>query len=200
MNAIAIPPLYTPEELQRLPDNNNYELIDGRLVEKDMGGEASFVGWRIGTLVGRYLDDHPCGWGLQSNAGYQCFPHRPNLVRKPDVSFIRRGRLPGERIPRGNIRIAPDLAVEVVSPNDLYYEVDEKVTEYLHAGVSLVWVVNPDARTVHVYRPDQTVSRLDAGDELDGGTVLPGFRCRVAELFPVVPAEGDSAPADLAKP
>jgi Uma2 family endonuclease len=111
------------------------------------------------------------------------------------VSFIRHGRLPGERIPRGDILITPDLAVEVVSPNDLYNEVDVKVSEYLDVGVSLVWVVNPEARTACVYRPGGTARRLRENDEIDGGDVLPGFRCRVAEFFPPAGEEQPSANA-----
>ena len=129
---------------------------------------------------------------MPPDAGYRCFPHRPRLVRKPDVSYIRPGRLPNERIPRGDIPLAPDLAIEVVSPNDLYNEVDVKVSEYLDVGVALVWVVNPEARTAIVYRSDGSARRLREGDEIDGGDVLPGFRCRVGDFFP--PAVVDPQP------
>ena len=81
-----------------------------------------------------------------------CFPDAPAKVRKPDASFIRRGRLPGEALPDGFCPIPPDVAAEVVSPNDLAYEVDEKVGEWLRAGVRLVWVINPRARIVAVHR------------------------------------------------
>jgi len=189
MNDLGTSTILTPDELLALPDGDSYELIDGHPVEKHMGGESSFVGGRISHRLMQYQEQHPGGWVLPSDAGYRCFPGRPKLVRKPDVSFIRHGRLPGERIPRGDILISPDLAVEVVSPNDLYNEVDVKVSEYLDVGVSLVWVVNPEARTACVYRPDGTARRLRENDEIDGGDVLPGFRCRLAEFFPPPPAE-----------
>jgi Uma2 family endonuclease len=176
--------LLTPDELLRLPDGDLYELIDGHPVEKHLGGESSFVGGRICHLLMRHLEAHPGGWVLPSNAGYRCFPTRPKLVRKPDVSFISAGRLPGERLPKGDILIPPDIAVEVVSPNDLYNEVDVKLSEYLAIGVPLVWVVNPETRTACVSRPDGSARRLRANEELDGGNVLPGFRCRVEEVFP----------------
>jgi len=92
----------------------------------------------------------------------------------------------------GHIRIVPDLAVEVISANDLAYAVDEKVDEYETAGVQLIWIVNPEMRTVRVHRADGTVRVLPEKDELDGEHVLPGFRCRVGELF--LPAAG-SVPA-----
>jgi Uma2 family endonuclease len=114
-------------------------------------------------------------------------------IRKPDVSFFRFGRLPGERIPKGNITLAPNLAAEVVSPNDLYYEEEEKINEYFDAGVNLVGIVNPDTRTVHVYRPDGSAVRLTEDGQLAGGDLLPGFRCRVRDLFPTPATTADAA-------
>src|SRR6516164_2607030 len=93
------------------------------------------------------------GWVFPEGTSYQCFSDAPGKVRKPDVSFIRLERLSAEEAAaRGHARIAPELAVEVVSPNDLYEEVDEKVEEWLAAGVQLVWVVSPRLRTVTVHR------------------------------------------------
>jgi Uma2 family endonuclease len=109
-------------------------------------------------------------------------------VRKPDVSFVRYGRFPDEQLPAGFARLAPDLTGEVVSPGDTYEEVDGKVEEYLRAGVRLVWVISPTNRTVRVYRLDGSSSSVRADGELDGEDVLPGFRCRVADLFPQPPA------------
>ena len=86
---------------------------------------------------------------------------------------------------RGHCRIAPNLAVEVISPNDSYEEVEEKVREYLAANVELVWVINPATRSVRVHRADGSVTDLDENSELDGENVVPGFRCRVCDLFAV---------------
>jgi Uma2 family endonuclease len=134
------------------------------------------------------------------DAGYQLFPTSPYTVRKPDVSFVRYGRLPGEQPPPGYAKLAPDLAAEVISPNDFYEEVDEKIEEYLRAGVRLVWVISPRNHTIRVYRLDGTSQSLREADELSGEDVLPGFRCRVADLFPSPPAtphqgNGAEAPA-----
>jgi Uma2 family endonuclease len=98
--------------------------------------------------------------------------------------------MPADERPKGHNPIVPDLVVAVVSPNDLFSEVEVKVEEYLRAGVSLVWVVSPATRTVHVYRPGETTSsRLHADDELAGADIVPGFHCRVGEIFePAVPA------------
>ena len=105
-------------------------------------------------------------------------------MRRPDVSFIRKERLPEGPTSEGYIYIPPDLAVEVISPNDLAYEVDHKVVEYLDAGVALVWVINPEARTVRIHRRSGSLGWLREEDELSGEDVLPGFRCRVSKLFP----------------
>jgi Uma2 family endonuclease len=104
-------------------------------------------------------------------------------VRYPDGSFIRRGRLPDDKPPKGHIRIAPDIALEVVSPNDAAEAIQIKIDEYLRAGVRLVWVVYPSTRQIFVHRPDSSVSRLTAADELTGEDVLPGLSCRVADFF-----------------
>src|SRR4051812_17905921 len=136
----------TPEELLTLPDAINYELVDGRLVERHMGMESSKVGARILGIIALFLGESPRGHLFGADAGYQCFDFAPRQVRKPDVSFIRFGRLPQEQVPKGHCPIPPDLAVEVISPGDLADEVEEKVSEYLRANVPLVWVVHPPTR------------------------------------------------------
>jgi Uma2 family endonuclease len=190
MNDTAMQTEYTPEDLLTMPDGDSYELVDGRLVERHMGIKAGYVSGEVLRRLANHCHERRLGWVLPGgDAGFQCFPGRPRLVRKPDVSFVRRGRFPGEELPPGHASLAPDLAVEVASPNDLYDELDQKVEEYLRAGVRLVWVISPPSRTVRVYRVDGSGTSLREGDELDGEDVLPGFRCPVRELFPP-PAEG----------
>ena len=126
---------------------------------------------------------HKLGYVFGSQTGYRCFSVKKNLVRKPDVSCIMRGRFAGEVIPKGDITIPPDLAVEVVSPNDLYEAVEIKVDEYIKAGVRLVWVVCPATKSIMVRRPNKTVNFLDVNDSLSGEDVLPGFSCSVNEVF-----------------
>ena len=116
--AVATKTRYTPEDLLAMPDGKSYELVDGQLVERNMGAESSWVGGQLLIRLGSYCEEHGLGWALPADNGFQCFAHDPGLVRKPDVSFVRYGRLPGEVLPKGWIKIPPDLAVEVVSPND----------------------------------------------------------------------------------
>src|SRR5208283_58881 len=84
------------------------------------------------------------------------------------------------RVVRGYVTIPPDIAIEVTSPNDVIYELEEKVEEYLRAGVRLIWLIHPEVRVIQVIRGDGSGYRLRAGDELSGEDVVPGFRCPVA--------------------
>lgn len=180
---------YTPAELLTLPDAVRFELVNGELVERPMGQRSSRIGGRLFFLLGMFNHQHRQGWLYPADASYQCFPDEPGKVRKPDVSFIRKERQAVHEEPEGHSHIAPDLAVEVLSPNDLADEIDEKVEDYLGAGVALVWVVHPRLRMVVVHRHDGTSAVRRENDELDGENVLPGFRCRVSELFRDTTAE-----------
>src|SRR5262249_42594845 len=122
-----------------------YELVDGQLRELAMGAKSSWVGGALYALLHDHCSQNNLGWAFPQETAYRGFGKRKS-VRKPDASFIRKGRLKNEELPEGDLRIAPDLAVEAVSPNDTVYELDEKVEEYLAAGVRLVWVINPLTR------------------------------------------------------
>jgi Uma2 family endonuclease len=183
MSTVSTAILHTPEDLLAMPDGDHYELVNGKLVERNMGAYSSYVATRLVVILDAFCQANRLGWVFSEGTSYQCFPDNPDKVRRADVSFIRLGRLPGEQPPEGHIRICPDLAAEVVSPNDLAYEIDGKVEEYLAAGVPLVWVVNPQTRTVRVHRAGRPGANLRADDELTGDDVLPGFRCRITELF-----------------
>ena len=119
-----------------------------------------------------------------TDCGYQIYSDDSDKVRFPDGSFIQSGRLPNDEPPSGHIRIAPDWALEVISPNDLAWKVQVKAQEYLAVGVRVVWVVYPDSREVLVYHGDSEVERLSSNDELGGYVVFPGFSCPVSDIFP----------------
>jgi Uma2 family endonuclease len=177
---------YTPEDLLSMPDGKNYELIDGRLVERNTSQLSSWVGGQLHFELNAFLRANPRGWVWPADLGYECYQDAPNKVRKPDVSFIRVARMPQGPTSEGYAHIPPDLAAEVVSPNDLWSELQGKVEEYLAAGVALVWVIDPVSRTALVYRRDGTVSRLREADELSGEDIIPGFRCPLSSIFPRV--------------
>jgi Uma2 family endonuclease len=179
----------TPSDLLAMPDAVDYELVDGQLVQRHTGSEASAVALAIDSLLRAFVKAHHLGHLFTTDCGYQCFPDSPGKVRKPDVSFVRTGRLPDERPPKGYIRIAPDLAVEVLSPGDTAEEVEEKAKEYLGAGVRLIWIVSPTTHSVRIIRPaNSPLGPSGAASEKDtvsGEDVLPGFTARVAEFFEI---------------
>jgi Uma2 family endonuclease len=182
MNLLAQGPI-TAENFLRMPETKGWELIDGRMKEMNVGAESAFIGGQLFFFLRTFLQANPLGWAFPGDTSYQFLPGRPNLVRKADVSFVREGRFPENRVPLGHIRLAPDLAAEIVSPNDLYYEVEEKVAEYRSAGVRLVWIVSPPTRTVLIRRLDGSCAEVGENGELSGEDVLPGFRCPVSALF-----------------
>ncbi len=183
--ATAINAPITPEDLLVLEDRERYELLNGRLVEQSVSLKSSWVAGEIAFLLRRYLEKNPLGNVFPEGTSYQCFPEEPRRVRRADVSFIRTGRLTESQFDSGHCPIAPDLAVEVVSPHDNYADVVAKLDDYFSAGVPLVWVVEPESRTVAVYRNGaESISLLHEADELSGEQVLPGFVCRVVDIFP----------------
>lgn len=183
----AYPPRMTPEQFEELPDSKGLELIEGVVTEKHVGAENAGIQMRIGYHLNAVVLPGKLGEVLDAEAMYQCFPSKADQVRKPDVSFILQSRLPDGLVPRGMCKFRPDLAVEVVSPNDGYEEVEEKLADYFDAGIPLIWIVTPKTRTVLVYQADGTVRRLRDIDDLTAEPLLPGFRVRIAELFPNPP-------------
>ncbi len=187
MRAIAECAKVTPDELLTRPDRDRFELVNGELVERNMGWRSSRIGLRTSTLLDVHVTSNNLGWVNGPDAAYQCFeevfPDDPTRIRKPDVSFIALERLLPEDEPEGYCDIVPDLAVEVVSPNDGVYELSEKIEEYLKAGVKLIWIVVPNTKTVRIYRANGSTEELHEHQELSGEDVVPGFRCLVSELF-----------------
>jgi Uma2 family endonuclease len=175
---------YTPEDLLAMPDGLSYELVGGQLEERQKGIESNWVAGRIFSRLDRFCDEQKSGWALPPDSGYQCFPHDPGMVRKPDASFVKTGRFAGALLPKGWAKVPPDLVVEVVSPNDLVYKLEEKLNDYRRVGVPLIWVINPESRTVTVFRRDASISRLQDDQELSGEDVVPGFRCPIREILP----------------
>lgn len=180
MSGIPATPM-TSGDLLAMPGGDRYELIDGHLVERTMGSWAGLVAGQPFALIVHHKFGKKLGLLLNSDVTYQCFGG--NSVRKPDLSFILAGRLLDDKVPVGHITIPPDLAVEVVSPTDIQYDVDRKVADHLPAGVKLIWVINPETRVVLIYRLDGSIAGVREGGDLDGEDAVPGFRCRVANLF-----------------
>lgn len=178
---------YTADDLLAMPDSDRFELVSGQLVERKLGTKADWVAGEIHGCLREFNRTHPQAWILPEGTTFQCFPDEQRM-RRADTSLVRFGRFLDEELPRGPTRIAPDLAVEVVSPHDTFYEVENKLRDWQSAGVPLVWIVDPEKRVVTVHRlgiPNPT--RLTECDEITGEEALPGFRCRVSQFFPPMP-------------
>jgi Uma2 family endonuclease len=182
-------PVLPADPFVGLEDPERYEFANGELVERQMSYLSSWVGSELHRRLSNFVLEHGLGQAVADGLGFKCFRDDPRKVRRPDVSFIQKSRITREVVTSKEVSIAPDLAVEVVSPNDYVYESEAKIKDYLDAGVRLVWVINPDSRIVQVYRGDGTTSRLTPSDELSGEDVVPGFSCRVVDLFLELPAE-----------
>ncbi|HEX2907843.1 MAG TPA: Uma2 family endonuclease [Phototrophicaceae bacterium] len=182
--------LYTVADLWRLSHSGEYdqqrlELSEGELiVMSPAGGKHGGIAARLGRLIGNYVEAHHLGEITAAETGYILFQNADgkNTVRAPDVGFVAAERLP-DGLPDEYLPFAPDLAVEVVSPNDDAEDLQLKVRQYLRYGTPLVWVVYPKSQTVVVHTPQETRT-LELEDTLDGGDMLPGFTLAVKSIFP----------------
>ena len=165
------------------------ELVRGRLMVREPAGyHHGSVAARVLVRIATFLETdqrtrasaHPLGEVLAAETGFT-LQRRPDTVRAPDVAFVAWERIPIERA--GFAELAPDLAVEVLSPGDRAGEVLAKVADWLNAGTSLVWVIDPTRRVARVYRADGTQSVANEGDALAGEGVLPGFVMGLGGLF-----------------
>jgi Uma2 family endonuclease len=145
--------------------------------------------WRHGKIVGNvyfalrlYAREHP-GWSIATADPGTKLAHHPDLLRGPDVGVIRAEREPTGKGTAGWLDGAPDLAVEVVGDAQSVSDLAAKATEYLGAGARMVWVLDPEPRRVVTFLAPDHVRVLGPDDVLEGGDLLPGFRCVVAELF-----------------
>ncbi len=176
--------LVTAEQLLRMPDDGyRYELVAGELRKMTPAGwRHGLVGGRLRSLLGGHVLQNELGEVFLAETGF-LLARDPDTVRAPDIAFIRKGRLPAHPPEEAYWPGAPDLAVEVVSPGDTVGEIDEKVKAWLDAGAVMVWVVNPKWQNVTVYRSATDIKVLTENDELAGEDTVPGFRCRVGDIF-----------------
>ena len=173
----------TADELLRLNISDaRSELIRGELVVREPAGyRHGNVAARLLVAIGAFVETRALGWVFTAETGFR-LREGPDTVRAPDVAFVRHDRLP-DPPPRGYASLAPDLVVEVLSPDDRPGEVLSKVGDWLEAGTALVWAVDPERHTARVYRADGSEDHLGEADRLEGETVLPGFECELRRIF-----------------
>jgi Uma2 family endonuclease len=159
------------------------ELVDGRLFEMEPpGAEHGQVAAVIGALLYEHVKREGLGIAFTSEVGFH-LASDPDTVRAPDVAFVTRERVPATGIPRGYWPGPPNLAVEVVSPDDRHSEVEGKALSWLDAGTRAVVVVDPPPRTATVYRARHDIRILTADEPLELGDVVPGWSPLVGEFF-----------------
>lgn len=176
--------LVTAEELERMPQHDAHiELVKGEIVTMPPAGhEHGRVGQWLSWRLAAFVEQHKLGQVYLAETGFILSRH-PDTVRAPDAAFVFASRAAQQKRREGFFDGAPDLAVEVVSPEDTVEQVDAKVLDYLQSGTKLVWLVHPRTQTITVYRSLDKVRALTLNDTLDGADVLPGFAVAVQEIF-----------------
>lgn len=176
--------LLRAEDFAALPDEEGWrlELSGGRVVREPAPGMGhGRVASRIYRALWRSGEEKRLGFAL-FDTGF-ILARNPDTIRVPDVAFLSANQFPQGRLPHGLGQGAPDLAVEVVSPANSASEMQRKALDYLDGGARLVWVADPEARTVTVYRSRTDIRILEGDDALERGDLLPDLRVVVADLF-----------------
>ena len=158
------------------------ELVDGRIVPMSpTGHEHGYLESRLGGRLEAFVTGRQLGWVSCGEVGIYT-RRNPDRVRGADVVFVSRERLP-ERPAKKFLEVAPELVVEIISPEDRWQDVRQKIEEYFAIGVTRVWIVEPENTTVLVYRSATDFARLRTGDALEGDGTLAGFALPVGDLF-----------------
>ncbi len=171
----------TIDDLLDMPeDGQKYELVDGKILVSPAGMRHSEIAVQIAYLLKRHLEDAHAGRIYAADVGLIL----PNgNIRSPDVCYVTKEKLPGGCSPKTFGEVVPDLVVEILSPNDRMRQVADKIGEFLDCGVPLVWLVDPKAETVTIYRSLSNTERLTATDTIIADPVLPGFSAKVSDFF-----------------
>jgi Uma2 family endonuclease len=175
----------TADDLLAMNTSEHFELVKGELRPMSpAGSKHGRIIIRLAAPMSIFATQNRLGEVFGAETGF-ILASGPDTVRAPDIAFVRADRLALVGDIDGYWPGPPDLAIEVISPNDRIYELEEKIDDYLAAGARAVWVVNPKRRTVTVQHPNVSPIVLTESDRLDGGEILPGFSISVAEIFTV---------------
>ena len=174
--------IWSDESLEALPKNGHkYELLDGDLIMSPVHANHGIICMRLGILLGSFVQRRMLGEVFDSSTGFRL---SGEVLLSPDISFVSKARL--KKImpaPDKFLYGAPDLAVEVLSPNDRMKAIHRKLDLYFEHSCRLVWMVNWKLEQVHIYRTDSIEALTRPDDLLVGGEALPGFKCRLSQIF-----------------
>jgi Uma2 family endonuclease len=175
----------TLDEFINLPDEGKgYELINGELVEIEVSSKSHYVAGLTYAKILNFITPKQLGWAFPPETGFACFSDDANRLRKPDAAFISASKLSAAEYANSSyLRVVPDLVAEVVSPNDTVYASEAKRDQWLKAGVSVVWIINPDSENADIYKADGSKTYLRNDGILTADPILPGFALPVADLF-----------------
>ena len=175
--------LVTADELYRMSeDGNRYELVKGELISMaPTGGVHDYLRSRVDRIFGSHVESNDLGLIFAGDTGVR-YESDPDTVMAADITFISKDRIP-EGVPKGYLTIVPDLLVEIVSPIDRVSDLEVKINAYLEAGVKMVVVLHPETKIIRVHRSTIDIETLTISDVLTCGDVLPGFSCKVSEIF-----------------
>jgi Uma2 family endonuclease len=167
-----------------MPDDGfRYELVKGDLIRMSPAGqEHGRVTMNLAGPLHHHVRANKLGVVYAAGTGFK-LESDPATVRAPDIGFVSNERLELTGTPRSYRECAPDLVVEVLSPGDSASEVQSKVVQWLQANARMVWVVSPKLRAITVYRSLTDMVVFSELDTIDGGSVVPGFRLLVVEVF-----------------
>ncbi|MBM3998486.1 MAG: Uma2 family endonuclease [Planctomycetes bacterium] len=176
----------TAEQLYSIPDDGNRrELVEGVLsMMSPAGCEHGRIAGRIFLRLATHVEQHALGETYAAETGFR-ISESPDTVRAPDAAFVSRGRLEAAAPTAGFLSLAPDLVVEVVSPNDSFSSVEAKAADWLRAGCQVVLVADPGNSTIHVYESGSGIRLLRSGDRFSAGPVCGGWSLDVDDAFGV---------------
>jgi len=175
--------VWTDDEFMALPkEGDRYELINGELVNMGNSGmEHGYLSSNLTVILGGYVFAHKLGVICDSSTA---FTMKTGNKRSPDISFVSKERLRGiKRLPKGFFEGAPDLAVEIISPNNTFAELHGKMIEYFENECRLAWLIHPDEQSILVYRSSHPDRLLKVTDNLEGEEIISGFSMAIKDLF-----------------
>ncbi len=174
----------TANQLAKMPqDGNRYELVEGVLnMMSPAGGRHGRIAGVVFRLLANHVVDNDLGVTFAAETGF-LITTNPDTVRAPDAAFVCQDKMNQLEDDSGFLPFAPDLAVEFVSPNDTFADVENKAFSWLDAGTQLVLIVEPKSQTAHAYRSRRNIRVLKSGEEIDASDVVTGWNVAVTEIF-----------------